>query len=297
MYSDFSGMLLENKYRIKEKIGKGGFACVYRITDEHIHKDFAMKMIVLDEDKISLKTENGTEAQKMLGEVRLLRQLEHSGLPQLHDVFIYESIICIVMELILGDTLDTYVAEHGKISEKEAWEIGKQIAEILRYLHSQSIPVIYTDLKPGNIMFHQGRVHMVDLGGAFYQFSKEKYFYATRGYAAPELENGESSVGSDIYSFGRVMLFLLTGRHPFLIAEEGIKRTLKRYGVSRSLRKIIEKCLNHDPAKRFRSGYELMDCINRKKGRKRGKSGNALGCGYNRQILECECSLFVSQGI
>lgn len=295
MYGNFTGMLLENKYRVKEKIGKGGFACVYHVCDEHIQKDFALKMIFMENHKNNYN--NNTEPQTMFKEVHFLRQLNHKGLPQLHDVFVYENTICIVMELIQGETLDAYIAKHGKFSEQEVWEIGKQLAEILRYLHGQSIPVIYTDLKPGNIVFHQGNVRMVDLGGAFQQFGNEKLFYATRGYAAPELERGESSTRSDIYSFGRILIFMLTARHPFLFAEEGLSRILKRYGVSRSLRKMIEKCIDKEPGKRFRSGNELMDYINRKKGRRLRPGRNCFSRNYNRQILECECSLFVSQGL
>lgn len=297
MYSDISGMLLENKYMVKEKIGKGAFSCVYRVMDEHIEKEFAMKVIYLETKESECMGGNVMEQQKLTREIQLLRNLNHRGLPQLHDVFLYHTAICIVMELIQGETLDGYVLKRGKCTEREVWEIGKQIAEILKYLHSQSVPVIYTDLKPGNILFDKGVIRMVDLGGAFYQFSKEKYFYATRGYAAPELEQGGGGTESDIYSFGRIMIFLLTARHPFLFDVKSPGRVLKKYGVAKPLRKMIERCVQAEPEKRFRSGCELLDYINRNKsGREKGF--RRLLCGnYKDRILECECSLFVSQGL
>lgn len=324
------------KYRILQCIGSGGFSKVYQVEDVHIGKEFAMKVI-----KVS-------ETGRDNSEPKLLMQLEHKGLPTLHDVFYDGDELCIVMELAKGVTLKKYVEGKGKLTVKEGVLLGRELAEILKYLHSRPVPVIHGDLKPQNIMVDETGLSLIDFGGAFLQYDLRAVFFGTPGYAAPELKEGELFTQSDVYAYGMVMLFMLTGREPYLFHKTNLRRSLKRYGIPVKIGKIIEKCTKIQTFERFQSGLELQEALLKPKGSMKhagerllegigsvliitGLLGMLFICCMNRympkeaavyififniiiflvatvlgkiatksyksEILECECSIFVSQGL
>lgn len=328
--------IIGNKYRVLECIGSGGFAKVYKVLDEHIGKEFAMKIAYASE-------ENGAN-----GEQQLLRQLEHPGLPTLHDVFYEGDHICIVMELAKGITLKEYVEKRGKLTIKESLYLCRQLGEILQYLHTRPVPVIHGDLKPQNIMVCEQGIRLIDFGGAFLQYDVSKVFTGTPGYAAPELKKGEIFTQSDIYAFGKVMIYMLTGREAYLFGEEVLIQSLKKYGIPKKIRKILKKCIDGEISGRYQSGQELLEILLKQKGTMRHLPGRMMYAlsillriggifgmlyviklrkvepsddlillfminicviflsvlpaklatkSYKAAILECECSLFVSQGI
>lgn len=323
------------KYCLAETLGEGGFSKVYRVTDQNIGKEYALKVVEAKEEY------QGSE-------IRLLKNLKHEGLPGLHDVFAYEDYTCIVMEYIKGESLEQYVAKRGKLSPKETLTLGKQMCEILCYLHSRSVPVIHGDLKPQNIMIHEGKIRLIDFGGAFLQYDKKEQIYGTKGYASPEQYCNELFTQSDVYSFGMVMLYMLTGRQAYLFVNNITTDELKRYGVPYRLRKLIMQCLSVELNERFVSGKELLEALNHIKRTAKQLPGQCiagismvirlLGMGsiiygifvwkqlglqdvrqlfvgsvcliilsyiaesfsyraYKTAILECECSLFVSEGL
>lgn len=325
-----------DKYRVLQRIGSGGFATVYKVLDEHIGKEFAMKIVPV------------SEKNSACGEPELLRQLEHPGLPGLHDVFFWENQVCIVMELAKGITLKEYVERQGKLTVKEGLYLGRQLGKILQYLHTRPIPVIHGDLKPQNIIVGEQGIRLIDFGGAFLQYDVRDVFVGTPGYAAPELEKGELFTPSDVYAFGKVMIYMFTGREAYLFNEETLIQGLKKYGIPRKIRKILQKCVEREVHRRFQSGQELLEVLLKSKGRMRHlpgrimhelstllRMGSVFGMlyvinagwharydglillfminigvillssllaklaikSYKTAILECECSLFVSQGI
>lgn len=325
----------ETKYCLTESLGEGGFSCVYLVIDKHIGKEYALKVVEAKEEYKD-------------SEIKLLKNLKHEGLPDLHDVFMHKDYTCIVMEYIKGESLEQYVAKKGKLLPKEAMNLGKQLSEILCYLHSRNVPVIHGDLKPQNIMIQEGRVRLIDFGSAFRQYDKKEHVYGTKGYASPEQYQNELFTQSDIYSFGMVMLYMLTGRQAYLFVDEITINELKRYGIPFRLRRIIMQCLSFEVNERFSGGKELKDALKKVKGMTRQLPGQCIAwistlirlfgmlsllqglflwkqqymqdirclfigsvCviilsyitesfsykAYKTAILECECSLFVSEGL
>lgn len=321
------------KYEYHASLGKGGFANVYRVTDLHLGKDYAMKIM----------ERNGSVEN--CNEVKWLKELNHDGLPGLHDVFCSEDFVCIVMELIEGESLEQYVCNKGKLSIKETLEFGNQISHILSYLHTRQVPVIHGDIKPANLMVCEGRIRLIDFGTALLQYEKRNVLYGTLGYASPEQRKGELWKQSDIYAFGKVLLFMLTGRDAKLFEEQISDALLKRYGIPKRLRRILLCCIHKEVLKRYQSGKELEEAFAKVKGNSRYIPGQCmswvslilktLGMGnllyilvceeqkmnqqllfagwvgivwfacllesfsthfYKRTILECECSLLVTQG-
>lgn len=246
MYSDCDWTkIIPDKYTVLEQLGRGGFGSVYKVKDEHIDKFYAMKI---------LKCNALCDADK---EIDILKSLDFRGLPALHDVFYDEEYMYIVMELARGHNLETYVKSKGKLSVEETLRIGCQICDILKYLHGRPIPVVHGDIKPENIMVSDKGVSLIDFGCAFLQYSEECKYMGTPEYAAPELLRGNVSTESDVYSFGKVLLFMLTGRQIWMLNSTKTQECLVAYAVPKRLRKLVERCLEEDIKWRFRSGLEL----------------------------------------
>lgn len=253
MYGDYNrSELIGEKYLVLGMLGEGAFANVYRVSDQHINKEYAMKVL-------------SKEGKDTTREIQVLQRLEHKGLPALHDVMVKNGKVYVVMELAKGITLKEYVKKRGKLSVKEAMRIAKKLCEIIAYLHGQLQPIVHGDLKPQNIMVGDGEVCLIDFGGAFIQQDVTGGIYGTPGYAAPELRQGEISAQSDIYSFGKVLEFMLTGREAFDHEAVSGKRELKKYGVPAGVRNIITKCTMEEERLRYQSGKELSEALTKNK--------------------------------
>ncbi|MBQ7766941.1 MAG: serine/threonine protein kinase [Lachnospiraceae bacterium] len=267
MYGDCNReKIVGGKYTILGMLGEGGFGKVYLVKDEHIDKIYAMKIQPLN------------ECTDYKNEFRMLRVLEHPGLPALHDAMTDESYSYIVMENVQGTTLQNYVKERGHLSIKETIKIALGLCEILSYLHRRPVPVIHGDLKPSNIMTDEGKIRLVDLGCALTAYSKNEVTYGTPEYAAPEQSQGSICTGSDVYSFGKVMFYMLTGRTKTVWDCRQLKKELKAYGIPRKLRKIILKCLQPCPELRYPGGGELEEALRKIKDTGRHFPGAFAGC-------------------
>lgn len=328
--------IIVGKYRIEELLGEGGFGKVFKVFDMHIRKEFA------------LKTVEGVKNNDTCMEIKMLQSLAHEGLPKLHDIFRVKNVLCIVMDLIEGVTLEAYVKMRGKLSVGETRYFMMKLCEILGYMHSRPVPVIHGDIKPHNIMVREKELQLIDLGGAFFQYDKSSSVYGTKGYAAPEQNNGELFTQSDVYSVGKVMLFMLTGGEAFLACSHLPGKIGRRYGVPNRFTKVINKCLQVEMSSRYQSAKELLLALRKVKGGNRHfpgqilatigngtrgfgiliilyclylqKSGGIAGdekyfimgiyvilCSYlfdliaansyKNAILECECSLIVTNGL
>lgn len=157
-----------------------------------------------------------------------------------------EGTLYIIEEYIAGETLLEKM-EHGYVfSEKETMEIMVQLCEALECLHIRFTPIIHRDIKPSNIMLsNDGILKLIDYNAArCYEkgATKDTEHMGTQGYAAPEQYGfSQTDVRTDIYAMGVVMNYMLVGRPP---GEET---------ASGALGKIIRKCIQMDPDKRYDS--------------------------------------------
>ena len=208
----YIGEMLDNRYEIKEKIGVGGMAVVYKALCHRLNRYVAVKILkddyAVDED---FRRRFHTEAQAVA-------MLSHPNIVTVYDVSRTQDVNYIVMELIEGITLKQYMQKRGVLSWKEALHFSSQICKALIHAHSRGI--VHRDIKPHNIMIlKDGSVKVADFGIARLNSSQNTLTQETLGsvhYISPEQAKGShTDARTDIYSLGVVMYEMITGRLPF----------------------------------------------------------------------------------
>lgn len=238
------------KYLLKEQLGHGGNGQVYLATHLSLHSCCAIKRVSKEQDSYS----------QTVKEARLLRALNHSGIPYLYDYEEDGQYGYLIEEYIPGKNLKNYCMDH----EIELWEmidIMVMLCEILSYLHEQKPPVFFLDLKPENVMYREGKVTLVDFGNAVRKGEEIPVSYGTVGYAAPE-QYGVMPVGaeSDIYGAGVLLKYLLNERDRQKKSGFRMEETRWRKGLTaeeKALWKIADRCMQFHPVKRYRSMKEV----------------------------------------
>ena len=206
--------ILNNRYLIIRKIGQGGMAAVYQATDTHLPGTvWAIKE--MSDAALPSAAERDYAVQTFTREAQLLRSLNHRNLPKVTDFFTQGGKHYLVMEFVPGQTLDRMLAaRNAPFSEADAINWGTQLCDVLSYLHTQNPPIIFRDLKPGNIMLTpQGEIKLIDFGIVrFFKKGQTKDTQAlgTPGFFAPEATSGQTDARSDIYSLCVTLHQLLT---------------------------------------------------------------------------------------
>ncbi len=235
------------KYERLHIIGAGGMGKVYLARDRNLDR-----LVVIKE----------SENNFLLSEMKILKELEHKGLPQIYDCFSFGKSIFLVMEYIEGMTLRQYMDKHKKVSERQAVKWVLELCEIMMYLHGRHPAVIYRDLKPENIMIRQnGELKLIDFGGALRLAcgrKREEMCIGTVGYnPSDQWKETGGDVTWDIYGLGAVFHEMLTGANPAVLPCG--RRPLAEYdrSLSSGLEKIIKKCTAPKASDRYLSMEQL----------------------------------------
>jgi serine/threonine protein kinase len=214
------GMLLQNRYRILRQIGGGGMGIVYLAEDTRLA---GRHCAIKEMSPAQLAPQDRTWAiNAFQQEAQMLANLKHPGLTSVTDFFPERGNWYLVMDFVEGETLEQRLgkAPGGRLPLAEALNITRQLCDVLEYLHSQHPPVVFRDLKPGNVMLTpQGEVKLIDFGIArFFKpgQTRDTVSLGTPGYAAPELYGGlgQSDPRADVYSLGALLLQMATGYDP-----------------------------------------------------------------------------------
>ena len=166
----------------------------------------------------------------------------------------------IIMEYIQGNTLDRVLRESGPVDQFTVLQWALQLCDVLGYLHKQTPPYIYRDMKPANIVLKPcGNIMLLALGLPldYIVLGNDMCVLMPPGYTSPEGFCGKIDQRSDIYSLGVTFHHLLTGIAPYEPPYE--TRPIREINPNLSIRweKIILRCTESDPEKRFQSCDEL----------------------------------------
>ena len=253
------GSIVGGKYKVLNIIGQGGMSTVYLAMNERANKQWAIKEVRKD-----AVTNYQVVRQSLITETDLLKELSHPYLPSIVDVIEEDGRFLIVMDYVEGNTLEKALRLLGPQPQEYVVEWGIQLCDVLGYLHTRKPPIIYRDLKPGNVMLRpNGTITLIDFGTAReYKEANlgDTSYLGTRGYAAPEQFGGmgQTDARTDIYCLGTTMYHLVTGHNP---GEPPFELYPIRYWnqqLSPGLEYIINKCVQNNPADRYSSCAELM---------------------------------------
>ena len=257
------GTVVGGRYEVIRVIGRGGMSTVYLVRDSKL--DGAVWAL-----KTAGKKGEGDGRlcrQGLAAEISLLRRLRHPGLPRIADVIEEDDRISVVMDYIEGETLLEIVRRRGPVRQESAAAWGIALAGVLGCLHSQDPPVIYRDMKPGNVMLcPDGRVVLFDFGIAR-EYKEEgtadTVCLGTVGYAAPEQfgGSGQTDARTDVYGLGATLYYLVTGRDPSRPPCEMVPIRRVDPSLSSGLERIILKCTRSDPAERYQSCEALAAAL------------------------------------
>lgn len=207
-----TGQILNNRYRLVNLLGEGGFGAVYRAWDMSLQTPCAVKR----------NFDTTPEAQKQFEqEARILANLHHPNLPRVTDYFTIPGFgQFLVMDFVEGEDLHSKLTGQVPMPEREVLAWADQICEALTYLHTQQPSIIHRDIKPANIrVTPQGRAMLVDFGIAK-AFDPSRSTTAgakavTPGYSPIEqYGHSKTDARSDVYALGATLYHLLTGVQP-----------------------------------------------------------------------------------
>ncbi|MDX2389818.1 serine/threonine-protein kinase [Streptomyces sp. DK15] len=205
---------LAGRYRLDERLGRGGMGEVWRGHDLSLDRSVAVKVL--------LEAATGDEvASRFRREATIGARLQHPGITVVHDVGRQDGRLFIVMELLSGEDLATVLARSpGGLPVATALDLAAQTAEALSAAHAQA--VVHRDLKPGNLfLLPGGRLKICDFGIAHSSDATAGWtvtgrMFGTPAYMAPEQWRGERvDARCDLYALGCVLYALLSGEPPF----------------------------------------------------------------------------------
>ena len=264
---NYCGKRLDGRYEIREIIGVGGMAVVYKAYDNMDDRIVAVKIL-----KEELLTSEESR-RRFKNESKAIAVLSHPNIVKVYDVSFGDRIQYIVMEYVEGITLKEYIEQQGVVNWKEAVHFVSQILLALQHAHDKGI--VHRDIKPQNIMLLQdGSIKVADFGIARFNRSDSRTMtedaIGSVHYISPEQARGDfTDDKSDIYSVGVVMYEMLTGQLPFQ-ADSAVSIALMQVqqeakppkeinpSIPLGLEQITMRAMQKNPNDRYQSAAEMM---------------------------------------
>lgn len=257
--------IIDNRYEVKEKIGQGGFGAVYRVFDQKMEIDKAIK--ILSETIVN----DRAVMASLRKEAQIMARLNHPSIVRIFDFNDKSTIKYLDMEYVNGSSLFDikFDAPGKKLPESIVIEYAQKIADVLFYAHSQNI--IHKDIKPQNILVtDSGGIKIMDFGISEILKSHSRISTTlsagTLVYMSPEQIKGKDlGVEADIYSFGAMLYELISGNPPFykgalenrILTEKPVAIT----GISDKFNSLLQKCLRKDYRERYQSFGEIIKIL------------------------------------
>ncbi|MFQ5995592.1 MAG: CHASE2 domain-containing serine/threonine-protein kinase [Acidiferrobacterales bacterium] len=267
------------RYEVEKEIGKGAMGTVYLGRDPKINRVVAIKTMALSEEFEDKELDKAKG--RFFREAETAGRLSHPNIVTIYDAGEEQDLAYIAMEFLEGKDLTHYIKSKGRLPSKFVLKLVGRVADALDYAHKQG--VVHRDIKPANIMYNEKdrSVKVTDFGIARITASsrtKTGVILGTPSYMSPEQLAGKKVDGrSDLFSLGVTMYELLAAEQPF----GGETMAALVYQIANSkhpdiksqcpdlppgLGPIVDRLLEKDPDKRFRTGKELKlaiaNCMN-----------------------------------
>jgi hypothetical protein len=257
------------KYRVIDRVGRGGMGTVYRAIDETLHREVAIKVL-------NTELNDPEVARRFRAEAITVARLSHPGIATIYELFQHDGQWLMVMEFVRGETLEQLVARAGPLPPQQAALLCMQSLTALAHAHSMG--VVHRDLKPANIMrTESGDIKIMDFGIARVSGTEHMtsvgFMMGTPAYMAPEQVMGqEIDARADLYAMGVVFFRLLTGQlpfkgdTPFAMAQAQVNapptpiRTI-RADLPAWVADVLVRCLEKKPEDRFQSAVAFHDTL------------------------------------
>jgi serine/threonine protein kinase len=256
-----------DRYIAVDVAGRGGMGVVYKAYDPSLDRYVALKLLRKD------RSADGKLVEQLETEASITAAMNDPHVVRVYGTGRDRGRFFIAMELVDKGSLDDLIKLQGRVAESQVLEVGIQMARGLKA--AQQHGLIHRDVKPGNVLFGEGRTaKLVDFGLAVFQSEEEKVrgeIWGTPYYVAPEkLDNQPEDFRSDMYSLGGTLFHALAGRPPFeaenasLVALKHLKSqavSLQAFApwVSSATAHIINRTLHKNPAQRFQTYDELIE--------------------------------------
>ncbi len=275
---------LSDRYILERELGAGGMATVFLAHDPRHNRKVAVKIMHAE-----LATIIGSE--RFLKEIETTANLQHPHILPLFDSGRVDGTVFYVMPYLAGESLRARLKRETQLPVNDAIRIATEIAAALDYAHRQG--VIHRDVKPDNVLFHDGRALVADFGIALASRHAEGNARLTRSgvslgtpqYMSPEQASGEQNLTActDIYALGVVVYEMLAGRPPFtgptaqaifqqVMSDEVPPLVPKRKTVPRHVDAAIAKALEKVPADRWESAAQFAQALTDPRMAGRGRS-------------------------
>ncbi len=260
------GRVLNQRYRLKEKIGSGGMADVYLADDLMLGREVAVKLLHPQ------YAADPSFIQRFRHEAQAAANLNHPNIVNIYDWGTEGELSYIVMEYVEGSDLKEIINSETQILPERAAEIAAEVCAALQFAHRRNI--VHRDIKPHNIFItNMGQVKVMDFGiareGNGSGMTQTGVVMGTPQYISPEQAQGLAVDGrSDIYSLGVVLYEMLTGRLPFddpnpvtvaykQVREDPLPPSAINPEVPPALEAIVMKALAKNPANRYQTAQEM----------------------------------------
>ena len=257
-----SGAVLAERYRVEERLGKGGMALTYaglRLSDQ--------LPVVIKELRFG-QIPGWKSFELFQREVTTLQQLAHPAIPRYLDAFELadgsESCYYLVIERVPGQSLAQLLEASWRPGEAEVKALAIKLLDILEYLHQLAPPVIHRDLKPSNLVLDGERLYLVDFGAVQDVLRPEgsSTVVGTFGYMAPEQVLGRAVPATDLYALGATLVHILAGKAPAELPSHELRLDLRgRLNCSDALQEWLEKLLEPVWERRFQTARSAREAL------------------------------------
>lgn len=257
------------EYRLVDRLGAGGMGEVWRAEHVRLGRTVAVKLLSGDAVDPSF-------ADRFLNEARIQASLQHPNIATLFELVQHGDRPCIVMEYVDGETVAELLRREGPMRTDRALAVLRQVVDAVAYVHERGI--VHRDIKANNVkLTADGTAKLLDFGIArgttSPRLTLRGQFIGTLHACAPEqLRGGAADQRSDVWSLGVLLYELVTGRVPFDADSVGeFVREVERGSyppaadlvadVPPAVDRLIARCLEPDPERRFQSAGELAAAL------------------------------------